>query len=251
MINQGIDVPDKTIAMFMLRNSLGENFEEYTNNLKKPDKRRDWFTPHAYHCLPLVLGNQQGFILTANFSFDVMWNGGDKPEDMEITYRYPQEFNFDSLNFTQISKVFGNGIVTILVPYSLRTPPGVNILTINPPNHIIKNATVLTGTVETDNLRHQFTFNLKLHEPNVLTSFEAGTPLSAFIPIPRYFTDQFELKNARDIFTDEVVEEELDAFDKHQYDRFYQNNTPGAKPDRKYFSGIDPFGNKFLDHQKP
>ena len=251
MINQGNDVPDKTIAMFMVRSGFGEKFDLYSKHLKKPDKKRDWFTPHFYHCLPLVLGNQQGFIVTSNYSFDVIWNGGDKPEDMEIEYHYPEGFDYNTLNIIEPSRTFGNGILTILVPYSLRTPPGVNILTINPPNYIIKNATVLTGYVETDNLRHQFTFNLKIHEPNVVTRFEAGTPLSAFIPIPRYFSDEFEIKNARDIFSHEIVEEELDAFDKHQYDRFYQIHTPDSKPDRKYFSGIDPFGNKFLDHQKP
>jgi hypothetical protein len=57
MINQGINVPDKTIAIFTdpyktLFHSTEKN--RLNNIIEKSPKKRDWFTPHFYRCLPLL-----------------------------------------------------------------------------------------------------------------------------------------------------------------------------------------------------
>lgn len=250
MINQGNNVPDKTIAVFVNK--------KYKKNLKKDQlfklitkspKKRDWFTPHFYRCLPLTIGNTYGFIIKSEFSFSAIWNGGPEPSD--TTLKFEKETLLLENKFPKISTHFGSGIITIDPPFFLRTPPGVNLMTINPPNYVIPNITVLTGVVETDNLRRNFTFNIKLQIPNVEVIFPSGTPLSAFVPVPRYFLDSFELTLANEIFSKELIDEELiaeeHAFEKRKIIDVLTKNKVG----RDYFRGVDPYGNVFPDHQKP
>jgi hypothetical protein len=252
MINQGNNVPDKTIVVFRDTIEDGKYLigpQVINKILKKSEKKREWFTSDMYRCLPLSIGNQYGFIITALFDFSVEWNGGDQPHDTKIYYDKPiQEIQMmPPLILTH----FGHGIVTINPPFTLRTPPGVNLMTINPPNVILPNITVMTGVVETDNLRRNFTFNLKVQIPNIKVNFPAGVPLSGFIPIPRNYADDFTIVDALDIFDKDLIDEEnrstLDASAK----RFsIEPNLPGGVG-RDYFIGQDVYGNKFPDHQLP
>jgi hypothetical protein len=124
-------------------------------------------------------------------------------------------------------------------------------MTINPPNFIIPNITVMTGVVETDNLRRNFTFNLKIQIPDIEVNIPAGIPLAAFIPIPRYYADSFELKMADELFSKEVVEEEVtaenDAIIKRETVELLTKNQVG----KDYLKGNDVYGNPFPDHQRP
>ena len=251
MINQGIDVPDKTIAVFPRYQENNEfiSMERISAMVKKPSKKREWFTPKFYRCLPLTIGNQYGFTIQSEFSFSALWTGGEEPESILLSADGTQE-DLHSF-YPKVSSHFGSGILTISPPFVLRTPPGVNLITINPPNYIIPNVTVMTGVVESDNLRRMFTFNLKLQIPHVMTHFPAGTPLAAFIPVPRYFSDEFELKDANEIFSPELIEQEHNAADEANAvrERALSNTKYGI--DRDYFQGKDPYGNQFPDHQMP
>lgn len=255
MINQnGNNVPENKIALIYNDIENGINFESISKTVKKPDRKRDWFEPFFYNCLPIVIGNQYGFIITAEFGFNVIWNGGNNKDDIHITYIIPEDFNQDKTPILNVASNFGNGIISITLPTIFRTPPGVNIMTINPPNYIIKNVTVLSGVVETDNARVPFTFNIRLHEPNILTSFPKGTPLSGFIPIPRGFADKFELVDGEEVFGEKIFNEELETFFLHETRRSLQSSDPDEefnKPDRYYFDGMDILGNKFPEHQTP
>jgi len=252
MINQGSNVPDKTIAIFLDQESgffINDKRDRVFNVVSKSPKKRDWFTPDFYRCLPLTIGNQQGFIIKSEFDFSFIWDGGDGVDSIRFFFNEnEQELN---KKYPRISTHFGSGIITINPPFALRTPPGVNLITINPPNYIVPNITVMTGVIETDNLRRNFTFNLKVQTPNIKTDIPAGSPLAGFIPIPRYFSDKFELKYAEDIFTEnEIIEEDqanLDANTHRKYIEPYLKNNVS----RDYFIGQDIYKNKFLDHQNP
>ena len=91
IINQegGPVVPDKTIAFFpVIPNDNLKKFNlEDVGIFLKPlniDHKREWFTSHFYHCLPLSIGNMQGFIFSLPYTFSVLWNGGSSPEDLTI-----------------------------------------------------------------------------------------------------------------------------------------------------------------------
>lgn len=250
MINKGVDVPPNTIAIFNneRNRNISLNKNRFNNIIETSSKKREWFTPHFYRCLPLTIGNQYGFIIKSEFSFSALWNGGDLASDITFKFDRPKE-ELDLL-FPQVISNFGNGIITIDPPYTFRTPPGVNIMTINPPNTVIPNITVMTGVVETDNVRRNFTFNLKIQTPNIETVFLAGTPLAGFIPIPRNFADKFNMVWAEEIFDEEIIIEELQADIDHLIHR--ESVEPNIKNHvgKFYMNGIDIYGNNFLNHQK-
>ena len=194
MINDGINnVPEKTIAVFSDATSnyiSSKDKNRLSNLIEKPSKKRDWFTPHFYKCLPLAIGNQYGFVIKSEFDFGFIWNGQEGRDGITLFFNENEEDL--SKKYPRIESHFGSGIITINPPLWLRTPPGVNLMTINPPNFIIPNITVMAGVIETDNLRRNFTFNLKIQIPNLEVFIPKGTPLAAFIPIPRYYCDSFD-----------------------------------------------------------
>lgn len=253
MINDGINnVPDKTIAVFTDPIEISWQFNDkkrLKNILDKPSKKREWFTPHFYRCLPLTIGNQYGFIIKSEYDIGFVWNGGDSADS--ISFLINEDLKELEKKHPRIESHFGHGIVTINAPFTLRTPPMVNLITINPPNYILPNITVMTGVIETDNIRRNFTFNLKIQIPNIEVHIPKGTPLAAFIPIPRYYSDSFELKFAEDIFTEDIVIEENQANnDTTIFRDEVEINLPN-KVGRHYMLGQDVYGNKFSDHQKP
>jgi len=256
IINQegGPVVPDKTIAFFPVipsDNLKKFNLEDVGLFLKplNIDHKREWFTPHFYHCLPLSIGNMQGFSFSLPYTFSVIWNGGNETGDISI--KLFEDFKkYDGLNFIYPTSEFGNGILTIHYPLLLKTPPGVNLMTISPPNYPLPGLSPMTGVVESDNVRFTFTLNIKIDFANIEFIINANTPLIGMIPIPRYFCDSFKLENAYNIFDKKIVDEESEVVDRHSKKREFSNkNHLGS--DKIYYLGGDVDGNKFKDHQLP
>ena len=108
----------------------------------------------------------------------------------------------------------------------------------------------MTGVVEADQLRKDFTFNLKLTDPGRTVRFKKGDVLAAFIPIPRYFVDSFELAPASEHFSEELLANEFE--DRIEFDRQRNSDDLGRKFEsgKKYFNGEHAFGCKYADHQK-
>ena len=252
--NNHLVVPEKTIAFFPLisENGLKEFNPKDLSLFLKPlnvSHERDWFSPHFYKCLPLSIGNMQGFVFSLPYTFSVLWNGGNDVKDLSINY-YEDSQKYKNYNFIYLTSEFGNGIVTIHYPLTFKTPPGINLMTIAPPNFPTPGLSPMTGVIESDNIRFTFTLNIKIDLPNTVIVVEPNTPIVGMIPIPRYFSDSFELKNAYDIFDKEVVEEERLVINEHGKKRSLANKNK-LGPDRVYFNGKDIKGNKFNDHQLP
>lgn len=256
IINQdnGPTVPDNTIAFFPIISD--NNYKQFNlkdiglflNPLKKTHQR-NWFTPHFYKCLPLAIGNMQGFVFSLPYGFDVFWNGGDNKKD--ITINFHEDYSkYKNYNFIYPATEFGHGIFTIHFPLTLKTPPGINIMTIAPPNFPTPGLSPMTGVVESDNLRFTFTLNIKIDLANTLISILPNNPLVGIIPIPRYFCDSFELKNAYEIFDKKIIEEEMNIVDQNSKERKNQiEEKTGAN--NHYYLGKDVQGNTFKDHQLP
>lgn len=255
IINQdeNLVVPDKTIAVFPIIPNPGiEAFDMNYGSFLKPlnlNHKRDWFDKNFYRCLPLSIGNMQGFVVSVPFSFDVFWNGGNSIEDIHIKTDLDKDL-FNNKNYVTVSSEFGHGILTLHFPIQLKTPPGVNLMTIAPPNFPVPGMSPMTGVIESDNIRFTFTFNIKIDIPNVNIRVIKDAPLVGLIPIPRYFCDSFELKNANSIFTEDVMNDEMNTVFKHARIRDL-HNSQNLGPDRIYYSGTDALGNKFKDHQLP
>jgi len=212
----------------------------------KGNHKRDWFSSHAYFCLPLAIGNQYGFGIRSLKTFTVNWNGGDGQGD--VTVNVLDHGEDPGAQF--VSSHFGIGTFTIQNRFTFRTPPGVNLMTINPPNYWIDGIMHMTGVVETDNLRRDFTFNIRCTRPTHEVRINRGDFIGCVLPIPRYFPDGFEFKMGEDIFTKEQIEEEQKVMQDFGIERSTTDRQKFANNGRRYFNGIDIYDNKFPDHQK-
>lgn len=256
IINQddSIKVPDNTIAFFPLKHPDTQklfDIKEISSFLKplKNEHKRNWFNSHFYKCLPLAIGNLQGFVFSLPYSFSVFWNGQNTPDSIIINYE--EDFLPYEGSFTISPKSeFGNGILTIHFPLILKTPPGINLITISPPNFPLPGLSPMTAVVESDNLRFSFTLNIKIDLPNTLIKIEKNSPIAGILPIPRYFCDSFELKNAYDIFDKNIVNDEIETAYMHAKKRDHMNDN-NLGQDKLYYSGKDIKGNIFKDHQLP
>ena len=146
-----------------------ESLSEIIQPLNKFNKR-DWFAKNFYQCLPLTIGNMQGFVISLPFEIDVFWNGGQKAEDLLFNF-YEDEKKFVNKSHVKVYSHFGHGIFTVSPPFIMKTPPKVNLMTISPPNFLLPGLTPMCGVVETDNLRYTFTFNIKVNLENVWIKF--------------------------------------------------------------------------------
>jgi len=237
-------IPDNTIAIITEK----DDFDPYVFDIIEPlkgKKERDWFIKHAYFCLPLIIGNQYGFIIKSQYDFTAVWNGGDTPQDVKIELLSDKTYN------QYIKPHFGMGTITIQNRFHFRTPPNINLMTINPPNYFISGIQHMTGVVETDNLRRDFTFNLILTTKDLEVNVKKGDPIGCILPIPRGFVDNFELKMASDLFSKELIQNERDILQETAVERKRDALDKHARNGRRYFKGEDVRDNKFLyNHQK-
>lgn len=244
MINEpGREIPEKTLLVVP---NQGISNEEIATLLQPLDgvKQRNWFNPHFYYCLPLTVANQYGFIVRAQRDFSIYWDGGssnastrvmDTPVDRPIQ---------------KYSSHFGEGTVTIQNYWHYRTAPGVNLMTINPPNFVQHGLTHMTGVIETDNLRRDFTFNLKMTRPHGYVEIKAGEPVGAFIPIPRWYADQFKIAYANELYSDEEIQLEHATGAEFARQRMGEDLEKPRQAGRRYFKGEDAWGTPFKDHQR-
>lgn len=236
------NVPDKDIVVV----PFTINGNPYSDEIIEPlagKMKRDWFSSHFYYCLPLNIGNQYGFLVKSAANFDVVWKGTDK--DAEITFLDDSHHNKQT-----ISSHFGHGIITFQNMFSLKTAPGINLMTIQPPNMFIPGCVAMTGVVEADQIRRDFTFNLKITVPNYKISIRKGDPIGAFIPIQRYFIDDFKISTVYETFDLETHQAEVSDFIELGRQRENDDKTKPHESGRKYFNGEHAFGEPYEDHQK-
>jgi hypothetical protein len=108
-------------------------------------------TRFAYHCLPLVMANQAGWILTSGRTVLARWTGGSDTDDLTVESPDGED--------PPASSQFGSGILTWEIPFLFRTPPGYNLLARGPANWWKEGAVALEGLVETDWAVATFTMN--------------------------------------------------------------------------------------------
>lgn len=245
ILHNRLKVPEKTLLCITEYDVHNDSITEVIENLKT-HKKRDWMSQHAYFCLPLTMGNQHGFVIKSCYDFELFWDGGDYSNHLQIKLGEDYLPNGKQI----ISSHFGIGIVTIQNRFALRTAENVNLMVFNPPNYFIDGLQSLTAVIETDNLRRDFTFNLKATRVNEWIKVKKGQPLAAVLPYPRRFIDDFEVKLATDIIDPQIIEEErittgYFAKERSEIDAKY----PGGNGFR-YMDGEDVYGIEFKDHQK-
>jgi hypothetical protein len=241
-----LEVPENTIVTIADHEFFRDTPNEIVEDLRN-HKRREWLPQHAYFCLPLTMGNQYGFVIKSCYDFDVFWNGGSNVEDLQIVVKDPDH----SANSKQIiSSHFAPGIITVQVRFSMRTQQGMNLLIMPPPNYFIDGVQSLTAVIETDNLRRDFGFNLKVTRENHWISIKKGQPIAAVLPYPRRFFDNFSVKIGEDIIPSDIIEEERRTSHYFYQERLMVDSKYAGGNGFRYLDGEDIYGIKFKDHQK-
>lgn len=243
----GYEVPNNKILVvpFIERKEQEERYKEVLESLKGNIKR-DWFNNHFYYCLPINIGNQYGFVLRSYYDFDATWDGTmENPKDITVNI-----YNDDGSDMQHIGPGFASGVLTIQNRFHLKTPLGVNLMTIQPPNMYIPGMVAMTGVIETDQIRRDFTFNIKMTDPGRTVYVKKGDPLGAFIPVPRYFVDSFELDGVSNYFDEELINNEDEDGSELARQRQNEDKSKPHESGRKYFNGEHAFGEKYYDHQK-
>lgn len=238
-------IPNNKIICFAEDPSNYAHISTIVEHLKG-NVKRDCFSKHAYYCLPIVIGNQYGFAIKSTRSFTAEWNGGEASFDTKI--------KFDDSDIDTGSQIvnshFGTGIITVQNRFNFRTPLGVNLMVMNAPNYFHYNLQSLFAVVEADNLRRDFTFNLKIVKPNIPVEVKAGDVISAILPIPRFFVDNFSINSAPELFSQEVIDQELAQLPLFSEQRSGADLKKPHGAGKLYHSGVDASGNTFFKHQK-
>jgi hypothetical protein len=242
MNENGDNVPPNKIVVVPHTTDNDGFYKEIIEPLKGNPKR-DWFTSHFYYCLPLTIGNQYGFAIKSLRDFDATWDGSHRDAVIEF-------LNEENSNKQVIQTGFSQGIITIQNCFALKTEPGINLMTIQPPNMFIPGLTAMTGVIETDNIKRDFTFNVKITVPNYTVKVRKGDIIAAFMPIPRYFVDQFDLSLITDIFDKEFHENEIAEAQALSAERNSIDRSKPHQSGRRYFSGVNTDSSKYKDHQK-
>lgn len=237
-------LPESTVAVLSHTQAVSDT--AIVNTLiqdQRKNKKRDWFIPHAYHCLPIVMANQYGYTIKAASDIWATWNGGNKPEDLELENPEP--------NRMQLCKShFGMGLITFQNKFALRASHGINLLITHPMNYVLDGIMSMSAVVEADNLRRDFTINLKLTRPNYRVFIPEGTPIASILPIPRHYVDSFDIVPGSEVLDPDVLMDEYDTQTLFGRERMEvdQEMNPN-KNGQRYRLGMDIYGNRFEDHQ--
>jgi hypothetical protein len=201
-------------------------------------KDRPWMdaTPsrYAYRCLPLLIANQNGWLVCTPEDVEAVWDGGNSPAALDI--RCEGEVALSH---------FGFGILTWRVPYLFRTPPGFNLYVHGPPNYPKAGLSPLEGIVETDWAVASFTFNWQLTDPGRTVGWRAGEPVCMVTPLRRGEVEEFEpaIKSLDD---NPDLKAQYETWQESR-DTFLQQ--PPETWQRDYMLGTSPGGPKAPAHQ--
>jgi tetratricopeptide (TPR) repeat protein len=229
-----LKVPDETIL-------LVPDTDDFIDppHFVKAGQQRNWFDPYFYHCLPLVVGNQYGFLMLTTYDFVCRWDGRNGIEGVDIHILEP----IIHPNYVTLESHFGSGILTIQSRYVFRTPKNVNLIVKEPPNYPIHGFSWMNAVVETDNLRRDFTFNIKITQPHLDIYVPKNTPIGCLLPYPRYFLDGYNMSELKDSEELQKSQRTIEYFSKER-DDFDQS------PRHRYMEGIDIYDVEFEHHQK-
>jgi hypothetical protein len=242
---EGYEVPDNTIIVVPF-DTNGDGFYTETLLPLKGNAKRDWFNSHFYYCLPLTVGNQYGFYVPSMRDFDITWDGTSGiTNDVSITF-----LNEDNAKKQLITSGFGSGVVTVQNMFALKTPKNINLMTVQPPNMFLPACVALTGVIETDNIRRDFTFNFKVTVPNLKIEIRKGDPLGAFIPIQRGFVENFTVGHIDSYFPKELHINERSESDRLGVERDTVDRQKPHSSGRRYFKGLHTDGTEYVNHQK-
>ena len=231
---------------------------------------RDWmehtYQQSAYHCLPMLIANQSGWVIENPVDFSVFWTGGPSRGDVQIefgdvesvhgqnafTFSYMGSANPAAFDH-RISSHFGSGILTFVISYLFRTPAGVNLWVKGPSNWVKDGICPLEGIVETDWSAAPFTMNWKLTRPGMKVYFKKGDPICMIVPVSRGLAEGLQARQMP-LANNPELQALVDAGTKsrNEFLRAWAEEKPEVRErgwEKHYFQGRTIEGQRFEAHQ--
>jgi hypothetical protein len=158
------------------RTTAGPGFE-----LRPATITREWMDAtlmrFAYHCLPLSIANQAGWVVTCPLAFTATWDG----KGVDFAADDPAE----AARWAPfIGERAGLGIVSFRLPYAFTSDPALALLLRGPTNWVLPGAFPLDGYVATGEGEARPTMDWKLAEAGRPVRFERDMPIGLLVPIP-------------------------------------------------------------------
>jgi hypothetical protein len=217
--------------------------------LEPASAHRDWMGAtdqrFAERCLPLLMANQAGWWVVNSQSFTATWTGRRDPSAVSLQYRGGRAPR------PAVSH-FGHGIVTFILPWLFRCPPGWDLLVRGPANVPKDGAAPLEGLVEADWSVATFTMNWQLTRPDVPIAFRQDEPIAMLVPQRRDDLERFKptmttLRGTSDEAGYQDWRSDREAF-------LQDLRRPGTSAaskgwQRDYLLGRAPSGRRYPDHR--
>ena len=198
----------------------------------------------ADRCLPLRMASQYGWLILNKEPLEVVWNGGDSPNSIEIRY-------FGNHKMLAPISHFGDGIITWRIPYLFQTSPGYNLLVTGAMNYFKDGIAPLDALVETDWSAASFTMNWKITRPHTPIFFEKADPICMLIPQPRGLLERFA-PQIKDLHQYQMLANEHEEWAESRaafLKDLATKSLPRGSWQKHYFQGISLKGSRFQEHQ--
>jgi hypothetical protein len=189
----------------------------------------------AYRCLPLLMGNQHGWWILNNNKCKVIWDGTDNVEGTRI------KFARDAKPPYSAATHFGHGILTFLIPYLFRTPPGWNLILRGPSNWPKDGIQALDGLVETDWAIATASMNWIITRTDTPIVFEKDEPICMIVPVRRHDLENLN-PEIRSLKTDPALERHYTDWSERRSRFNHELHVPESDAvkqgwERDYFRG--------------
>jgi len=179
------------------------------DHIRPSPPRRDWMDAvpagYIYRCIPLLAANTMGWDLLNPADTSLIWDGGNRIENVKIDCESRGRFTANSH--------FGSGIATWYVPFLFKTSPDLGLYICGPANHDQSYVQPLDAFVRTDWLPFPFTVNWKMNKINTPVTFKKGEPLARVMPFPLTLIDETQLEIVA-LSSDPGFKAEVTAFGK-------------------------------------
>lgn len=206
----------------------------------------------AKRCLPLMVANQNGWLLSNPAAFTVIWDGSvPRGSGLDISWHGSPPWP------RPVEDSFGNGTLSFKIPYLFRTPPGWNLLTRGPANFVKDGVAPLEGLIESDWAVATFTMNWKLTRVGHPVTFERGEPICMLVPQRRNELAGF-VPSLLPVEDDRESYAQLKDWGKQRSQQLLRNflNANGKEAVEQeevdellYLRGLYPDGAKAREHQ--
>lgn len=201
---------------------------------------RQWMDdfPHgfAYRCIPLLSGNQLGWVARCPVGFAAVYRDESYQAGIELRYDSdPERWKH------RIMGHFGRGVLTFSLPWLFRTAPGYGLLVRGMNNFAKPGAQALDAFVETDWAFSTFTMNWRLLEKGREVRFEPGDPVCQILPYPKELIERFRCREVP-ISTNVELHAQYQQWSRSRREFIDRKDRSPLEWQKQYLHGVEQQG---------